>query len=107
MALKGVGTVTKMDGRTLHGIRSVKVCIGLDSLSTVTLEFAATATISGEAQVWVRDLQQGLRERVIEAEQRAERAEARADEAESEASKPPSGAMAYIVPVPADKGTDP
>ena len=68
MALKGVGTVIKMDGRTLNGIRSLKVCVGLDSLSTVTLEFAATATVTGEGQVWVRDLQQGLGEHSVSRE---------------------------------------
>lgn len=71
MALKGVGTVIKMDGRTLNGIRSLKVCVGLDTLSTVTLEFAATATVSGEGQVWVRDLQQGLGERPVPSEYRS------------------------------------
>lgn len=107
MTLKGLGTIIRMDGRTLNGVRSFKVCAGLDSLSTITLEFAATATIAGEAQVWVRDLQQGLRELVVAAEHRAERAEARADEAEAAAGQSPVGAMAYIVPVPPEKESEP
>ena len=106
MTLKGLGTIIRMDGRALNGIRSVKICAGLDTLSTVTLEFAATATLAGEAQVWVRDLQQGLRDRAVAAEHRADRAEARADEAEAAAGQSPVGAMAYIVPVTPEKGND-
>ena len=111
VALKGIGTIIKMDGRPLHGIRMVKVCAGLDTLTTVTLEFTATATISGEAQVWVRDLQQGLRERAVAAEHRADKAEFRADKAEHRADtaesapnfRPEDATLAYIVPVPNDE----
>lgn len=111
VALKGIGTIIKMDGRPLHGIRMVKVCAGLDTLSTVTLEFTATATISGEAQVWVRDLQQGLRERAVAAEHRADKAEFRADKAEHRADtaesapsfRPEDATLAYIVPVPKEE----
>lgn len=114
MPVNGAGTVIKMDGRKLDGVRSVRVETSYDGVSTVTLEFVATASIDGEAQVWIKDRTQALENRAAAAEDRADEAQIRAHDAEGRATDAEdrataseartsidtsAGTLAYIVPV--------
>lgn len=52
--LTGQGSTVLMDGQPLRCVRSVCVKVGIDQLSTVTLEVIGTGKITGDAQVWIK-----------------------------------------------------
>lgn len=98
-----------MDGRPLTGVRSICLDVEQGKVSTVTLELDATATVFGDAKVWIKDQTQALSDKTDAAEARADAAdirtvvaEARADAAEASSTAGMDGAtLAYIVPVKA------
>lgn len=53
--LAGLGSTVKMDGTTLKNVRSVKVSVGCDEITAVTLEIVGTAKVHGIGQIWIVD----------------------------------------------------
>lgn len=105
MKVNGFDTTILMNGKLLAGVRSFKIECGADQISRVTLEIIGTAKLTGEGQVWVKDMTRELTDRAHTAEDRADVAEARADAAEANPGgdgkflAPEGGTLAYIVPV--------
>ena len=107
VALIGDRTTILMDGRPVVGVRSVCVNVGVDEISKITLEIVGTASVTGDAQVWIKDSTQEMFDRTDAAEAKADAAlirtgaaEARADAAEANSPAGLEGAtLAYIVPV--------
>lgn len=108
-----------MDGKPLTGVHAFRIECSKGGITRITLELAGTASIDGEAQVWVKDENQNLINRAdaadgranaavnraAAADNRATAAEARADAAEARPMIDTStGTLAYIVPVPKNEG---
>lgn len=107
VALIGNRTKILMDGRPIIGVRSVCVNVDANEISKITLEIVGTASVTGDAQVWIKDSTQEMSDRTTVAEARADAAEARASAAEATGTASMDGAtLAYIVPVKAIDGED-
>ena len=74
VALIGDRTKILMDGRPIVGVRSICVNVGMNDISKITLEIVGTASITGDAQVWIKDATQEMSDRTTAAEARAGRA---------------------------------
>ena len=53
--LAGLGSTVKMDGLILKNVRSVKVDVGCDQITAITLEIVGTAEVHGQGRVWIID----------------------------------------------------
>ena len=53
--LTGQGSTILMDGKPLRCVRAICVDVGVDKLSTVTIEVVGTAKLQGDAQFWIVD----------------------------------------------------
>lgn len=53
--LAGLGSTVKMDGLVLKNVRSVKVSVGCDEITAITLEVVGTAKVHGQGRVWIID----------------------------------------------------
>ena len=53
--ITGQGSTILMDGQRLKCVRSISLDVGVDKLTTITLEVIGTAKLTGDAQVWVKN----------------------------------------------------
>jgi hypothetical protein len=100
MSLGCSETKILMDGVPLTGVHAFRIECDGNSKSRIILEIAGSATLTGDAQVWISDATQAQADKAEAAETRADAAEARADAAEAKVPDLQNGTLAYIVPVP-------
>ena len=100
MSLDCSDTEILMDGVPLTGVHAFRIECDNNTKSRIILEIAGSATLTGDAQVWISDATQAQTDKADAAETRADAAEARAEAAEAKVPDIQSGTLAYIVPVP-------